>query len=173
MDHKTDAYLEGSMVLAHRRTHCRWPDAGSGWYRCSARMPPRSSCSAWMALVVPRPEPGVSVMMDLLRPACAGSCSLSVDLQHSVVRVLFSPSVMLDFSPSRERVSGMEARSPYRTQVTHKDRVSRPFAHHVPMHEVLEADLVPECLGLWHESDLGIVHHTDVPHNASDQRGHC
>ena len=44
--------------------------------------------------------------------------------------------------------------------------------HHVSLHEVLEADLVPECLGLWHESDLGIVQHTDVPRNASDQGGH-
>ena len=40
------------------------------------------------------------------------------------------------------------------------------------LHEVLKADLVPECLGLWHESDLGIVHHTDVPRNASGQGGH-
>ena len=40
------------------------------------------------------------------------------------------------------------------------------------LHEVLEANLVPECLSLWHEGDLGIVHHTDVPHNASDQGGH-
>ena len=37
---------------------------------------------------------------------------------------------------------------------------------------MLKANLVPECLGLWHESDLGIVHHTDVPRNASDQGGH-
>ena len=40
------------------------------------------------------------------------------------------------------------------------------------LHEVLEANLVPECLNLWHEGDLGIIHHTDVPRNTSDQRGH-
>jgi len=89
-------------VLVHRRIrYCR-PDTG---HSCNARTPPRSSCSAWMALVVPRPEPGVSIVMDLFRPARAGSCSSSVDLQHSFVRVLFSPSAMLDFSPSRERES--------------------------------------------------------------------
>ena len=40
------------------------------------------------------------------------------------------------------------------------------------LHKVLDADLVPESLGLWHEDDLGIVHHTNVPRNASDQGGH-
>ena len=44
--------------------------------------------------------------------------------------------------------------------------------HHVSLHEVLEANLVPECLSLWHEGDLGIVHHTDVPRNVSGQGGH-
>ena len=44
--------------------------------------------------------------------------------------------------------------------------------HHVSLHEVLEANLIPECLSFWHEDDLGIVQHTDVPRNASDQGGH-
>ena len=44
--------------------------------------------------------------------------------------------------------------------------------HKVSLHEVLEANLVPESLGFWHEDDFGIVHHTDVPRNASDQGGH-
>ena len=109
-------------------------------------------------------ELGVSIVKDLLQLVCAESYSSSVDLQHSVVRVLFSPSAMLDFSPSRERESrAWKLDLPIVPGVKHKDRVFGPFAHHVPLHEVLEANLVPECLGLWHESDLGIIHHTDVP----------
>ena len=37
---------------------------------------------------------------------------------------------------------------------------------------MLETDLVAICLRLEQENDFSIVHHTDVPHNASDQRGH-
>ena len=66
----------------------------------------------------------------------------------------------------------MGARSLCHTRVTHKDRIFGPFVHYVSLHEVLEADLIPECLDLWHEDDLGIVQHTNVPRNASDQRGH-
>src|SRR6185312_3636493 len=102
VDHKTNAYLWGSTILVHRRIHCCRPDTG---HSCNARTPPQSSCSLWTAPAVPRHEPGVPVVMDLLRLGRARSCSLSVNLQHSVVRVLFSPSAMLDFSPSRERVS--------------------------------------------------------------------
>ena len=40
------------------------------------------------------------------------------------------------------------------------------------LHEVLEANLIPECLSFWHEDDLGIVQHTNVPRNAIDQGGH-
>src|SRR6185312_9177089 len=110
VDHKMNAYLQGSTVLVHRRIRCCRPGTG---HSCNDRTPPRSSCSPWMAPAVLR-----CVVKDLLRLVRAESCSSSVDLQHSVVRVLFSPSAMLDFSPSRERerVSGMEARSPYRTR---------------------------------------------------------
>src|SRR6185312_3848906 len=113
VDHKMNAYLQGSTVLVHRRIRCCRPGTGHSY---TDRTPPRSSCSPWTAPAVPRHGPGVSVVKDLLWLVRAGSCSSSVDLQHFVVRVLSSPSAMLDFSPSRERVSGMEARSPYHTR---------------------------------------------------------
>ena len=124
VDHKTNAYLRGSTVLVHRRIRCCRPSTG---HSCNACTPPRSLCSPWTALAMPRHEPGVSVMMVLLRPARVGSCSSSEDLQHSAVWVLFSPSAMLDFSPSRERVSSMEARSPYHTRGNTK--CSRPTSY--------------------------------------------
>ena len=168
-DHNTDAYLQGSTVLAHRRTRCRWPDTGHG---CNARMPPRSSCSAWTAPVVPRHEPGVSVMMDLLRPSRTGSCSSSVDLQHSVVRVLFSPSAMLDFSPSRERVSGWKLDLPIIPGVTHKERIPWPFSHHVPLHKMLKTDLISIRLRLGQKGDFIAIHRFDIPCHTGDQWGY-
>jgi len=113
-------------------------------------------------------------MMILLRlVGCAGFCSSPVDLQHSVVQAPSSPSIRLGFSPSRERESQAgKLDLPIVPGVTHKDRVSGPIAHHVPLHEVLETDLVSERLSLWQKGDFGIFYQTDVPRNASDQRGH-
>jgi len=112
-------------------------------------------------------------MMVLLQLVHAGFCSSSVDLQHSAVRLLFSPSARLDFSPSRERESqAWQLDLPIVPGVTHKDRVLWRLSCHVPLHEMLETDLVSERLSLWQQGDFGIFHHTDVPRNASDQRGH-
>ena len=145
VDHKTDAYLRGSTVLTHQRIRCCRPDMG---HRCNARTPPRNSCSAWTAPVVLMHELGVSVAMDLLCPARAGSCSSSVDLQHSVVRVLFSPSAMLDFSSSRRESRAWKLDLPIVPGVTHKERISWPFSHHVPLHKMLKTDLVSVRLRL-------------------------
>ena len=113
-------------------------------------------------------------MMALLRLVSpVRFCFSFVDLQHSVARAPSSPSARLGFSPSKERESWVwKLDLPIVPGVTHKDRVSGPIAHHVPLHEVLEIDLVSERLNLWPKGDFGIFHHTDVPRNASDQRGH-
>ena len=83
---------------------------------------------------------GLVVMVLLwLDVVCAGSCSSSVVLQHSAVRVPFSPSAKLDFSPSRERESwAWKLDLPIVPGVTHKDRIPWPLSHHVLLHKILE-----------------------------------
>ena len=111
------------------------------------------------------------VLLRLVGPA--EFCFSSVDLQHSVTRAPSSPSARLGFSPRRERESrAWELDLSVVLGITHKDRVFGPFAHHVSLHEVLKADLIPECLSLWYEGDLSVIHHTDIPRNESEQRGH-
>ena len=119
-----------------------------------------------MAPAVPR-----RVVKDLLQLVRAVSCSSSVDLQHSIVRVLFSPSAMLDFSPSRERVSGWKLDLPIIPGVTHKERIPWPFLHHVPLDKMLKTDLLSVCLHLGQESDFGAIHRFNILHHM-DQWGY-
>ena len=121
-----------------------------------------------MAPAVPR-----RVVKDLLRLVRAVFCSSSVDLQHSVVRVLFSPSAMLDFSPSRERESwAWKLDLPIIPGVTHKERIPWPFPHHVPLHKMLKTDLVSVRLRLGQEGDFVAIHRFDIPRHTGDQWGY-
>ena len=112
-------------------------------------------------------------MKDLLRLVRAVSCSSSVDLQHSVVWVLFSPSAMSSFSPSRERESrAWKLDLPVVPGVTHEDRISWPFSHHVPLHKMLKTDLISIRLRLRQSGDFGALHRLDIPRHAGDQWGY-